>query len=70
MDSEDIQISLARINSDLDRIFKSRGWVHILNATQEPNHLENILGASIFHVCDLKLRINRILEAQKHKEAV
>jgi len=68
MDEIDIQIMLASINSDLDRILKSRGWVHILGATQEPNHLENILGASIFHVCDLKLRVNRIVEAQKHKQ--
>jgi len=69
MDTDDIQITLNRINSDLDRIFKSRGWVHILNETQEPMGLETILGCAMFHTTDLKLRVNRILENQKHKEA-
>lgn len=68
MDVEDIQITLKRIHFDLDRIFKSSGWLHILNATQEPMNLETILGSAMFHTTDLKLRVNRILEAQKHKE--
>lgn len=70
MDSEDILLSLKKMYSELDRISQSRGWVNILVETQEPNAFENLLGASIFHVCDLKLRINRIVEAKKHKEAV
>lgn len=67
MDSEDIQITLKRIHSDLDRIFKSRGWLHILNATQEPIALETLLGSAMFHCTDLKLRVNRILETHPQK---
>lgn len=69
MDSEDILLSLKKVDSELNRIFKSRGWLHILNSTQEPMNLETILGSAMFHTTDLKLRVNRILEAQKHKEA-
>ena len=69
MDSEDILLTLKKIDSELNRIFKSRGWVQVLNASQEPNHLENILGSALFHCTDLKLRVNRIIENQKCKEA-
>ena len=68
MNCEDIQITLKRINSDLDRIFKSRGWLQILNDTQEPVSFENSLGSAMFYACELKLKVNRIIEQQKHKE--
>ena len=69
MNPEDIQATLKRINSDLDRILKSRGWLHILNDAQEPLSFENSLGSAMFYACELKLKVNRILEQQKHKDA-
>jgi hypothetical protein len=66
MDAEDVQITLKRIHSDLDRVFKSRGFLHILNQTQEPNSLDNSLGSALYFITESKLRVNRIL--QKHKE--
>jgi tRNA nucleotidyltransferase/poly(A) polymerase len=68
MDSEDVFITLNRINSELDRIFKARGWLRILEATQEPMALETTLGCAMYHAQDLKLRVNRILEQQKYQE--
>jgi hypothetical protein len=70
MDAEDVQITLKRIHSDLNRIYQSRGFLHILTQTQEPNSLDNSLGSALFFVTESKLRVNRILEQQKHKEAV
>jgi len=74
MDPEMIQITLTRIYRELDNIFQNRGWLRILDATdgsQELEDLETALGSALFHVCDLKLRVNRVLqrEQQKHKEA-
>jgi len=74
MDSETIQITLSRIYRELDNIFQNRGWPKILDATNEAKELEALetaLGSALFHVADLKLRVNRVLqrEQQKHKEA-
>ncbi len=66
MDTEDIQITLRRVHSDLQRVFQSRGWLSILNQIQEPISLENSLGNALFYSTELKLRVNQILE-QKSK---
>jgi len=65
MDSEDIQITLRRVHSDLQRVFHSRGWLSLLNQIQEPLNLENALGNALFHSTELKLRVNQILEQER-----
>ncbi len=69
MDSQDVQIALKRIHADLNRIYQSRGFLHILNQTQEPTFLDNSLGSALYFVTESHLRVNRILEAQKYKES-
>ncbi len=65
MDSKDVQITLKRVHSDLQRVFQSRGWLSLLNQIQEPLSLENTLGNALFHSTELKLRVNQILEQER-----
>ncbi len=67
MDAEDVRMTLSRVQLDLDRILKSRGFLHILNQTQEPTALDNSLGSALYYATEARLRINRILEQQKHR---
>lgn len=64
MDTEDVQITLRRVQSDLQRVLESRGWLSLLNQIQEPLSLENTLGNALFHATELKLKVNQILGQQ------
>lgn len=67
MDSKDVQITLKRVHSDLQRVFQSRGWLSLLSQIQEPLKLENSLGNALFHTTELKLHVNQIVGQQKVK---
>ena len=62
MTPEEIAMMLTKISSDLEDIFKSRGWEKILQLPHANDDLEINLGNALFHTQCLKLHVRQALD--------